>query len=553
MRIQPWMTAVAGAVTLLANQSPVSGQTPDYSGADFYAAGPGNAYPVPPAPAAGSYVDPNLIYAPGTPESFQPWPQISPFQPGNVGQDQFANQGGLWFRDILHRRRTYEASIEALVLWYADAGNATIGSPYAQPGNYGGISNPQGVPMPGYAGLYPVVGSSPATIGWYDVTNKIYPYPALSTTAGTYVIQDERSYPIRTAGHLPDPSTTAGIKGNLGFFNEDDTGVMATAWWGGEASSEFVRGADVINGIPVTRSMINTLAGQNLTPRNGVIPLYNGEPGLFGDGSTAKYDVLFQMRNTVEAAGANFSLYQQPLYKNGGIKVRPLWGLRYQYIGEGFHFKGVDSGFNYELTGVTTGGTTGSTTGTTYTGRPVSTTMVALYNQYEARLNNTVQSHIAGPEIGLRFDLGENSSGFKIWGETNLGLAVNSEEIHLWGDNIGDPLFDARLNGNTPPRMLDPANDSTFNSKVNSAHVSPMFQQSVFADMDLLSAIPVIRKMPLFEYATFRFGYTFTWVGEVSRPAETINWQGFPLYPEIKRTRSGWHANQLNFALDWKY
>jgi len=554
MRIQPWMTAVAGAVMLLAFQSPLPGQTPDFSGGDFYAPGGNYGYPGAQGPAAGGYADPNMMYPPGTPENFQPWPQISPFYPGNVGMEQTKNERGLWFRETQYKQRTFVGSIEALAIIYKDAGNANFGSPYAPPSVMGGLGVPVGQPVPGYAGLFPQVPTStPNVNGFYMVSQNIFPYPALSTTAGNYVFMDPKAFPVRNTSVLGDPGTTAGIKGNLGFFNEDGTGVVATAWWGGEATSSFSRGDEFIGGYRVDQALTSYLGGQNLTPSNGVVPLYNGEVGLsgFGLGSTAKYDVLYSVRATTEAAGANVNIYQQPFYSTDSFKLRPLWGLRYQYIGEGFSFRGIDSGFNYNITGLTT--STGTGTTTTYTGRPISTTLTPLYSQYTATLNNMIQSHIAGPEIGLRFDLGGSRSGFKVWGESNLGLAVNSEEIHLYGDNIGDPLLDTRFNGNPGSRMLDPNNQSEFNQRSNSAHVSPMFQQSIFADMDLLSAIPVVRKMTLFENATFRVGYTISWVGEVSRPTESINWQGYPLYPEIKRNRSDWWANQFSFAFDWTY
>ncbi len=556
MRIQPWMTAVAGAVMLLAYQSPLPAQSPDFSGADFYAPNGNSNGPAPYYAAGGPNFNPNSLYPPGAPAEYNPWPQISPFHPGNVGQDQVANQGGLWFRDVLYRQRTIVASLEAMAIFYAGPASANFGSPYAPRGGYGGLGTPAGSPVPPYAGLFPAVPSTtPPTQGWFPVSPDIFPYPALSATAGTYVIMDPRTYPIWDTSVLGSPSTEAGIKGNLGFFNEDDTGVVVTAWWGGKAYTDFTLGEEVINGIPVTQSLTTYLGGQNLTPRNGNIPLYNGEPGLtgFGNGSTAKYDVLYSVKTTAQAGGANMNLYKQAFYENGGVKVRPLWGLRYQYIGEGFHFRGIDSGFNYNITGLTATGGTGGTGGTNYTGRPVSTTLTRLYDQYTATLNSTVESHVAGPEIGLRIDLGEGRHGFKMWGETNLGLAVNSERIHLYGDNIGDPLFDTRVNLNPGSRMLNPNNVSEFDSIVNSAHVSPMFQQSVMANMDLLSVIPVVRDMTMFENATFRFGYTFTWVGEVSRPTQTVNWQGYPLYPEIKRYRSNWWANQLSFAFDWAY
>ena|GEM_PF-1733056 len=559
MRIQPWMTAVAGALMLLASQSRSSGQQPGLADPYGYGAAgssPG-AYAQPPA-SAGYSADPNAFYPAGVPESFQPWPQMSPFSPGNVGQDSTYNSNGLWFRELLYKKRTWVGSIEATGTVYRDAGSATIGSPFAPVTGRGGSSyTPDGEPVPWYSGTYPEVPNyTPSVNGVFSVSQDIFPYPALSTTSGTYVVMNTGLFPIYSANQLGNNGTAGGIKGRLGFFNEDDTGVVISGWYGGQATSTFNRGNEFVNGIAVNQTITQALGGQNLTPTNGNVPLYNGESGLsfFGAGSTAKYDVLYSLRYRTEAAGANINIYQQPLLKSEGFKIRPLWGIRYQYIGETFNFRGIDSGFNYNITGNTTSSSTSSTTGTTgSTGRPVNTTLTRLYDQYTATLNNSVISHIAGPEIGFRIDLGEDDGNFRVWGETNLGLAVNSEQVHLYGDNIGDPLVDVRFNGNTTPRMLDPNNQSAFDTTNNSAHVSPMFQQSVYADMKLLDVVPVIKRMNMFEHASFRVGYTFMWVGSVARPTDSINWQGYPLYPQIKNNRSGWWANQFSLGFDWNY
>ncbi|WP_437193864.1 hypothetical protein [Planctomicrobium sp. SH527] len=565
MRIQPWMKAVAGAAMLLASQSPLSGQTPDAGGPyndGMSPGGYGGGYDFYPAPGpAGGYTDPQTIYPQGIPEGYQPWPQISPFHPGNVGQEQHYNRGGLWFRELLYRQRTVEGSIEAIALIYKNAGDAAIGSPSdGFMGLNGSISSPDGVPVPPYAGTYPSpTTSTPPPLGWYTVTPLVFPFPALHTDASTYVTNSTRLYPNFNTRVMGSPGTDAGIRGRLGYFNEDDSGVAVVGWWGGEGTSSFSRGDEFINGIRVNQSLTSALGGQNLTPVNGNIPLYNGQNTIgpnFGLGSTAKYDVYYGVKATTQAAGANVNIYQQSIYRGDAMKLRPMWGIRYQYIGETFDFRGVDSGFTYQVNGATTTGGTGGGTGSTATastGRPVATSLTRLYDQYTASLHNSVESHIAGPEIGFRFDLGQQRGGFKVWGETSIGISANSEEINLYGNNIGDPLYDARFGGYAVPRMLDPAFVSEFNSSRNSTHVSPVFQQSVYADIDVVDVVPVLRKMSAFENATFRIGYTFLWVGEVARPSESINWQGFPLYPEINIDRSSWWANQFNFGFNWTF
>jgi hypothetical protein len=581
MRIQPWMTAVAGMVMLLVAPSQSSAQYPAPGAYQTGSPGAGPAGYYQPVIAPGGTADPNSLYPQYAPESFQPWPAISPFNPPNVSRDQTFNSNGLWFREILYRRPTTYASIEGMSVFFKGGGDSLIGSPYASPlifhnpqsgggtggggGGSGGASGSSGiingVPQPGYAGAYtsnPPI--TPPPTGIYTVSPNVSPYVFLATTASTFVSATDASYyPIWNTSVLGNPGATGGIQGRLGFFNEDYSGIGINAWWASEADTSFSRGQNYINGVPVTQTLTDQLDAQNLTTRNGNISLYNGEgiPGasIFGAGSTAKYDVLYSLKFHTEAGGTNISMYQEPIYRSQGFMIRPMWGLRYLQINEGFSFLGIDSGFNYnyQATGGGGGGSTGgTTTGRTY--RPTAGSAVRAYDQYTATLSNQIRSSIAGPEIGLRFDLGNTREGFRMWGESIFGLNANYSNSELSGDNIGDPLADVRFRGFTTPRILDDANyNSAFSQKKSTTHVSPLFQQSIFADFAFLDVIPVIRDMAIFDDAAFRIGYTVTVVGGVTRPADTITWQGFPLYPQLNGNTSSWWMQQISFAFDWHF
>jgi len=579
MRIQPWMKAVTCAAMLMAAQTPCSGQTPFSGGAQIYGSPDMNYQGTPgdygavqggyaPPYAAGGPADPNVLFPAGTPEDFQPWPEISPFNPANVSQTQTYNQQGLWFKQMLHRRRDFSFTISGAMVQFRDAGHALIGSPYAPRSNYGGNGLPVGVPADGtYAGMPLLVNFQPNVAGFYIINDKVFPYPLLTTTAGTYVqTPSDNYYPIFTARAMGSPEMASGLQLETGYFNEDETGVRLTGWGAQEVTATFRRGLDSVNGIPLNQTLIQALGGGLLTPLNGNIPLDNGEPlpGLpdFGNGSTAKYDMLYQIKNSTSAAGANLSIYQQPLYKNNGIMIRPLWGARYLYINEGFAFRGVDSGFNYDITATTTGSGTGGTGTGTGTGTGSSSTsnggihaetssMVVAYDQYTATLSNTVQSNLAGPEAGIRFDLGNPRKGFTIWGESIFGMMANNQKTHMSGNQIGDPLADVRFRGYTTPRMLE--NDSSFNQTRHSTHISPTFQQSIFADFDFIDVIPVLRQMSILDNSSFRIGYTVLWVGSVSRPADNIKWQGYPLYPQIDRSYNSWWAQQVTASLNFNF
>ncbi|WP_437186208.1 hypothetical protein SH668x_003352 [Planctomicrobium sp. SH668] len=566
MRIQPWITGVTCAAMLFAAQSPTMGQTPfdggssgygtqypPSSGYDGYAAAPQD-YQYQPFSGGVNSADPASLYPAGVPENFNPWPQISPFDPANVAQTQHYNRDGLWYKQMLYRRRDYQATVSGIAVQFRDAGNSTIGASFAQTGNAGAQGVPIGTPANGNpAGLPLVSGFNPELNGFYILTNRIFPFPLLSTTPGTLVDQPIDSlYPIHRAGALGSAPMAPGLQGELAFFNEDDTGVKVTGWGAFQTNSNFQRGYDEINGIPLNQTLVNYYGGGIITPMNGNIPLYTGEPlpgaPAFGSGSTAKYDVYYGLTTKQSAGGSNISIYRQPLYKEGNVMLRPLWGARYLYINESFGFKGIDSGFNYPLPEMG-----GDDDPTLPDGgyHPSTPDLVRLYSMYTATLNNKIQSHVAGPEIGLRFDLGDQHEGFKLYGESILGLAVNNQRIQMNGNQIGDPLADVRVRGHLVPRMLD--EDSRFNNTSNSTHVSPMFQQSIYADFDIIEVIPGLRNMAVLDNSTLRFGYTVNWVGLVSRPTDTIKWQGFPLYPEIDKKYSNWWAQQLTASLNFNF
>src|SRR5690606_13225316 len=123
-----------------------------------------------------------------------------------------------------------------------------------------------------------------------------------------------------------------GMRARWGYFNEDDSGLMITGWFGTEGSDRFQRGRDRYNGILVDQDFIlnNSPTGGSLFvfPRNGAVPLTTrpdfldtgGDPfpeltSLGFTGITTKFDVLYQLDVTSFAAGGALHWYHEPIYK----------------------------------------------------------------------------------------------------------------------------------------------------------------------------------------------------------------------------------------------
>lgn len=545
MRIQPWMTTVASLLMLAAVQTETAGQGPIPQGGQ-----PGGAVAMPAHGGGGATVHlppfatnhPQQVYPPGTPPGYQPWPQISPFQAPNIAQSQHVSRNGLWFRDNVYRGRKYYSSVELMSVQFRDAGQVLIGSPFARRADFD-TRFPLGEPIDVADRDFPSSGNfTPAIPGFFPVDRRVLPIPLLASGANTIIDNfDGRFYPIHNTNVIDNPGAELGTQIRWGFENNDGTGLLLNGFWAFQDGGRFKSGDDDINGVPVNQAVTLALGGQNLFI-HGVIPYFTGEPLIFfpefGAGRTAKYDILFDVEQTTQAAGSNLSLYLQPIFKGKAVKVRPLYGARYMFIDEGFRFRGIDSGFSYDLDEDTI-----SPAGA----------LTLVHDQYEATLRSEVESHLAGPEIGLRYDLGDDRSNFKMWGETILGLVANHENIRINGDNIGDPLAEGRFENLNNPRMLDPTVQSEFSDRASSTHVSPIFQQSIFAQFSGFRSLPIIRNASWFHGASFRTGYTFLWVGELARPADAIKWQGFPLFPEVRSNRQSWWMHQMNFAIDWTY
>lgn len=506
MRIQPWINAAFGAAALMAAGATTIAE----------AQGPGFQAPYPPGQQA--------------------WPAISPYQSANIAQDTtYQGANGLWYREVLNRRTDWIFSVEAVAMRYRDAGGATVGAPYA-PLRLD-TDQPPGFPADPSVGEFPTVSNfTPNVEGFFLSDPRIFPVPFLDAGNAPFDDNAIRFRPVSGAV-MGDPDAAPGIKGSMGFMNENGSGVNFSGFWADTAAENYTRGTDNFNGVPITQVLTTSYNAQNLAAY-GAVPLNNGESPRpdFGPGSVAKYDILFRTEFATQAAGSNLSFYLPPVVEGDAITIRPLWGARYLYVNEAFAMRGIDSGFTYDLADDTF--------------RPTGAAIA--YDQFEARIRNEIRSHLAGPEVGFRIDLASNRDHFHIYGETTFALTANYERANLAGQNIGDPLVDIQVNGLAVPRMLAPGVDTRFQSQVDSTRVTPVFTQSVFADFDLFG-LPLFKEVDMLENTRFKLGYTIIAAGGVSRPLDSINWNGFPLTPTVSFQRENWWAHQLSAGIDWTF
>jgi len=83
--------------------------------------------------------------------------------------------------------------------------------------------------------------------------------------------------------------------------------------------------------------------------------------------------------------------------------------------------------------------------------------------------------------------------------------------------------------------------------------VSPKFEQTFMSESKLLAALPGTREIPLLANANFKLGYTATFIGNVARPANSIEWLGFPRSPKVDIDYQTWSMGRVNVGLEWTY
>ena len=565
MRTPHWLTPLAICfVVLLAGSQSATAQFPGGGG-----------------PPAG-------INAQGLPPgSFNPYPGISPFE--NTFSRTYNNQG-TWFNDsrgAAARARNWKFNIDFLRAEVRSL-DGLVGSRNAQ--TYLDLAQPSGL-LPAGAGFFNYFDAADAT--------------AISDL------------------------TSSGLKLGGGFTNADSSGFEWDVTWNRESNAKFNarkiiesnRFDDVVDREELRRLNLNggildnqrlfqefrnerdiveaLLSGPNFQATN-FLPLntqeileanifnLNGLPldnGTFG-GVTQPYDLDFILTHQHQSFGGRFGFLMAPILE-GRLTVRPVVGARYLFIDEGFRFDGVDSNALYDgnadgvptpdirLHSLPNGVDEDGDFITDNAGLDEANPTVPSFDQLQGGfitsfLANNVTTHLIGPELALRYDLGNpQGRGFNLSGQTKVGALLNSDRVDLRGDNIGaiirfDPtMVDPDPNGNGGflhteifDITEDNPNPNAFSDSKRTTHLSPSFEQSFNAEIPIFRNIPMLNRVRQLQGARLRLGYSWLWVGEVASPNQSILWQANPqagIFPRIDLEREDYSIQTLSFGLDWAF
>lgn len=553
MRTRQWLASLLSGCLAVTGGLSASAQAPP-----FPQYGPGNPDAVgtlpPPyntnyGPAPQSYTG---MEQAGYPPGANAWPNVSPYMGPAV--DQTTNEGGTWFNRQLSGNRKYYFSTEFLLGATQKGADRRIGA-------YG--VNEIEPPQPGSV--------------WINHNQLFFESLILSpvnnmpdrfvndtggggggngASTGDYPIFTERNI-----SNMGDPTQSLGVRTTWGWFNPDQTGFQVSGFWLGQTGADYFAGT----GLPYDESDATFFPGYNEVHLRAIagLPLAgadsdgDGGGGLQGNGFVMPFDIFYKIHTESQLAGSNIDWYWSAIYERPSLMIRPVAGARFVRIREGFTFDGADSGLGYTVTPATaTGGGGGGATTTNQIFAPEDypgdfDPEFRIPNVLTAHLASKTRSLMAGPEAGLRFDIGGDH--FKVWTHSKLGLLANNTHQELNGFNIGDAHF--VRNGRTTTVMPRNSPDLTaFGSQASSTWLSPMFEQSIFFKSHLLGFVPVLNKARFLNQAEFQAGYTLLVIGQVARPARQIDWQAYPVNPRLQSTdRTTFTNGTFSVGVEWSY
>ncbi len=520
--------------------------------------------------AAGGQATMDAMGSAGYPPSagMMPWPQN-----GNVPSayssrfSQHTNPDGIWRYESSNKPNSYFFGLEYL-------------STHNQRPNKGIIGDNNSI------SYYEMVQSS-----LDDVDSD------LSTEFEFYNYYDAQNFGILSDNNTP------GMRGRWGFTRPDDTGFVFELWWASDKQniwdaeklgstrqqdpSQMDELQDLLSAPDFLDSDVTPFSADEILQRNLLnlrgLPLDDGSR----TGVTVPYDLGYRIEVTSESFGAAANVLMTPTMKTNTFMLRPLWGVRYLNVQEGFRFVGSDSGLLYDDNAETTdpptadlklqslpngsdtdgndiiddagivegivepdsGSGSGGSSGSDVENITDEVGFRAVTDPFTAYLANSVTTHMAGPEVGFRYDLG--GSKFLLWGQTKVGLMGNNEKLKMRGDNIGmatrGDLLEATPGDPHPNRFSDVEEHN---------HVSPLFEQGVFAEWRIFEDIPFLDEIYLLEDAKLKIGVTYIAAGVVARPFDNVSWQGNPsegLFPQLKVDRQLWSTLNYSIGIDWTY
>jgi hypothetical protein len=586
MRRHRWLAPVFLALITLGVQVQLRAQ-------DLAPPGFGGAQP----PSYG--LDPSMFHSGQAPMYYQPWPAVSPY----MGQgQQLSNESGLWqYEDLssLNGKRRYRFRTE-YVRMRGDKSSRLIGHRDAptyreqivetlrDAGGGGGGGGGGGASLDDYADAL----DGTSGFGEFNLYDPVQDGDFQRTDLNGLRLTLEVANPDGTGldfwGLMAiDNSTEFNARKNVD--NSRGRDVEAVEFFLDPINADFLAGGTAIP--PVGMPDSDEVFQNNLLNLRG-IPLDDGSFRTVGNtivgGANAIYDLDFKIGTYLDYYSTGLRWKGFKIAERSSIVFRPTGGIRLDAFHDHFRFYGRDSGLLYDGQGGTDpnlpdvkihsipnfydddgdgiidnagliednlggqggGGGGGGGGAGTATFSTESNDFDEIY-PITSILSNRVDSYLGGPEIGLDYMIGQGRT-LRVGGSSTVAMLANHQRIRLSGDNI----FVTTRQGDLRPKTPENARPNQFSSKTEHTSVSPLFEQHIYVDGPVFNMVPVLRRSSILRQANVRLGYTYTVIGQLTRAADSIVWQGNPslnLFPEIQTQRSTWSAHAWNLGVSWAW
>jgi hypothetical protein len=376
-----------------------------------------------------------------------------------------------------------------------------------------------------------------------------------------------------------DTETALGLRGNGGRV------IVQPFRTNGQSDVDITIGQILAPGVPFDDQDANDYGGFGTTFDVLDRTLLNLYSIPIDDGSllgvSVPYDIQFLMQHSLESVGSSIDGAFTPFYEKNGVTMNAVAGGRYHRVKEQFAFYGIDSGLAY------IGGGDDDTPDTakvfpvgdgidddddfiTDNIAEAGTLDFVQINPYDPVLVRAhhlaeVVSSLGGPETGLHYRLGDDK-GISIVGFSKVAAMFNNEQIRINGDN----LFNHMSVSETPDPVtnLSPAVDGYDTNSLNgptqnaysdyysSVHMSPLFEQSLVAEVPIFSRVPVLQDIGLLEDAKLRLGWQFLFIGQIADPVQSVSYVSNPqlnLFPKVKPDRDSFTQHTLSIGVNWNY
>lgn len=207
--------------------------------------------------------------------------------------------------------------------------------------------------------------------------------------------------------------------------------------------------------------------------------------------------------------------------------LQPTVGAMYFDLDEKFGFKAADSGLSYIHQA---------------NGLPDQTTLFPpnpAFPPYQSVLDVTADNKLLGPCLGV--NVATTAKLVRFSSNSRVGVLFVDSQQSLSGRGFGNgfaPGFDPTI---------------AFADTQTQTYATGFFEQSLNMDIELLRILPKFAQYQGQNSLALRLVWSALAINSVTRPVESVSWDGFPLTPTLTDNRADFLLQTWNVGLMFQY